>query len=320
MVAGLFLSWTLVWPSAQCYDISARVSMPYSNQPEWQWMMLDAINRRRALHEAPPLKWSTAAANDALEHVYNRVWSYSHNFWGDHYFANVAQGMHRDPVYYVWRWYDEQRGRYQYDNKGVIVHGRDTSNFPGVIFRSFTFVGCAFADYGLDEKWLRKGSRRYAIVCNFGSRQGVCYSDQLNANVIPPKIEWPAGWTPPTASELRRLGRPSDHDWLREPPWPGYRYVYQPPPRWTGDQPESNPFSTDESWRNDPIHFGTADPLWNEQDLLRYDEAMARGDGKIPIWEESRDFRTRQIAPMSEIEIAYSRPWSDAAESDSREP
>ena len=265
--------------------------------------MLDAINRRRALHDLPPLVWSVNAAKQALEHAKNYKFHRTHSFFGDYYVKNMAQGKHQDALYYVWQWYDEQRGRYRFDNKGRTDDGRTTSNFAALIWRDFKFVGCALWDFGPSVEW------RYLCICNFGPERGTFFTSRLPANVVPLKSTWPAGWTPLTTADLARITRPEGYNVRKDPPWEGYKYVYKPPPLYTGEDADIDPLDNQANeWRFFPHYMGVAEPLWDEQQMPRYADAVAQGHGRIPLWEDNPRLNDQfRVMPVSEAEIAYQR-------------
>ena len=254
--------------SVSAYDLGHHVPMPWVNQPEWQWMILDAFNRRRALHDSPPLMWSVRAANDALRHAKDP--RNEHDPPESEFADILARGFKRDPMFYIWQFYDEEEVKIHYDDykrkdNGPVGHAIQ------IIWRAYKFIGCAMVHY---DPPVNKFRVPYHMTCQLGPKHGELYPGWYPANVVPRKSTWPPGWKPPLKTELNLY---NEH---YGPPWPGYKYKLRPTPRYSGQGGKGQRYIYKQEFG--PTNF-------DEDARPRYAEVVRKGGGQVPIWDEARN-------------------------------
>ncbi|KAI8064172.1 CAP domain-containing protein [Gongronella butleri] len=131
-----------------------------------QQAILDAHNKYRAIHQAPPLTWDNTIANYAADYIGKCVFKHS----GGEYGENLAGG-YRDWPSVVKGWYDEVQN-YDYSHPGFASN---TGQFTQVVWKSSTKIGCGFAPCG--------GQRLY--MCDYEPAGN--YVGEFEENVFPPK-------------------------------------------------------------------------------------------------------------------------------------
>ncbi|KAF9278962.1 hypothetical protein BGZ68_008212 [Mortierella alpina] len=125
--------------SAQAVKKPAKPSAKLTKE---QQLILNAHNRFRARHQAPPLVWNNNAANWGANWIQRCQIQHS-NLRGRNLGENLAwgtRGMFKDFGSVVKAWYDEEKD-YNYSNpdlsRGVTGH------FTQVVWRDTKSVGCA---------------------------------------------------------------------------------------------------------------------------------------------------------------------------------
>jgi len=134
--------------------------------------MVDAQNRLRAAHCAPPLVWSTAVAEHAqkwADHLASRGCALQHS--ETEYGENISGGSlsTQTPDQVASLWYRENAG-YHYAPGGFSM---TTGHFTQLVWRGSQRLGCGAASCGDLRVW----------VCNYdpaGNMQG-----DFNGNVLP---------------------------------------------------------------------------------------------------------------------------------------
>ena len=275
--------------SVVAYDLGPRTPLPWINQPEWQWMILDAINRRRALHDSPPLQWSVRAANDAYRHALDPRSVHDPSTFE---FADIlARGSLRDPLFYIWQFYDEEEVKIHYDNyyqedNGPVGHAMH------IIWRAYQFVGCAMVQYNPP---INRFNVPFFMTCMLGPKHGELLDGYFPANVVPHKTTWPRGWKPPEKKSFHPMNRSYG------PPWPGYVYRLRPTPSYTGQGASNIVYLIKQK-------FGTA--YWDESRCIRYDQAVRSGGGYVPIWDESQIVPRGPVTMDQIVARAYGQSWA----------
>ncbi len=120
--------------------------------------ILEAHNRYRANHCAPPLRWSAriaAAAQAYADQLAARGCAFEHSRspYGENLMRFSPAGSH-DSAYVAEAWYREV-AHYDYNNP---VFSGATGHFTQVVWASTTELGCGVALCGGGETW----------VCNYG--------------------------------------------------------------------------------------------------------------------------------------------------------
>jgi uncharacterized protein YkwD len=135
--------------------------------------VLDETNRYRAMHQAPPLTWSSTLAGEAQSWADRCVFEHSTMGNGENLYA--ASGSFNGATA-VTSWYDEIKS-YNFNDPGF---GMDTGHFTQLVWKSTRQVGCAvkFCSYLADAF-----SDAYFLVCEYsppGNMQG-----EFAQNVLP---------------------------------------------------------------------------------------------------------------------------------------
>ena len=248
--------------------------LPWVNQPEWQWMMLDGINRRRALHDSPPLMWSTAAAVDGLRNA--QKFEFGHDPpQGRKYMDNIGSTDTPDGMFITWGFYEQEERRFRYDDPLSKRYGR-VGHFAQMVWRHFKYVGCAMAYHPRGDNT----GNKYRLACMYGPVQEYL-PGWYPANVPPPKSEWPRGWSPPAKSSL------SPFNTRMGPPWPGYKWKDKPVPSCSFDvEPPYKMSDLLVPFGEGAPPLGYTKPIWDELKRPRYKEVKRAGGGHVRIWED----------------------------------
>lgn len=233
-------------------------------------MILDAINRRRALHDSRPLKWSIRAAEDAFRHAQEA--RNDHDPPGHEFSSSLGRGWTGDPMFYIWQWYEEEEPKFDYSRPLWIPSSGPVGHFSQMVWRSYQYIGCAMVEFA--PPYRNRFKVQYHMTCMQGPMKGEFYNGYYPANVVPLRSTWPIGWQPPLKSLLdprnERFG----------PPWSGYKYAPRRIPKYTGETlPEDGSY-----WK--PIFRVAAPPYWDESRRPRYDEVRRTGGGQVEYWEE----------------------------------
>ncbi|KAF9111149.1 hypothetical protein BGX27_005330 [Mortierella sp. AM989] len=155
--------------------LERRAAAPKPKKPtvkltKEQQVILDTHNKYRALHQAPPLKWNTKAANFGNKWIQNHRCKLTHS--SGPYGENLAFG-YKNFKAAINGWYGEVKD-YKYNNPGF---SGATGHFTQVVWKGTKSVGCA--------KVLCPGSNRYTYVCEYDGPGN--YRGEFPKNVLPPK-------------------------------------------------------------------------------------------------------------------------------------
>jgi uncharacterized protein YkwD len=136
-------------------------------------VIVDAHNRVRARHCAPPLRWSAKVARSAQRwadtlHGDGCALRHSQGEYGENLAAGTA-GM-LDAASVVGMWYDEVK---RYSFRGGGGFSMQTGHFTQVVWRGTTDVGCGRAQCNGLDVW----------VCQYDPPGNV--RDQFRQNVLP---------------------------------------------------------------------------------------------------------------------------------------
>ncbi|KAG0215364.1 hypothetical protein BGX28_000104 [Mortierella sp. GBA30] len=137
-----------------------------------QQLILNAHNKYRAKHQAPPLVWNNNAANFGNNWIQQCQFRHSRGRFGE----NLAYG-YRDFNAVVDAWYNEVR-MYNYNNPGFTMQ---TGHFTQVVWKGTKSVGCAKKNCG--------GSMGYIYICNYEAGGNIVGNNNMyfRQNVLPPK-------------------------------------------------------------------------------------------------------------------------------------
>ncbi|KAF8967011.1 hypothetical protein BGZ46_000238 [Entomortierella lignicola] len=137
-----------------------------------QQSILDAHNKYRALHQAPPLTWNAKSAAFGDAWIQACQFQHSHGKHGE----NLAAG-YKDFKSAIAGWYNEVKS-YNYNNPGF---SGATGHFTQVVWKSTKTVGCA-KKYCSNSKWT-------IYICEYDPPGNIVSADNayFKANVLPPK-------------------------------------------------------------------------------------------------------------------------------------
>jgi hypothetical protein len=143
---------------------------PPAGEPQ---RILDAHNRRRAEHCAPPLAWSpevAAAAQRWADALGSRGCALEHSSGqlGENLASGSAAIMGPERAVDMWL---EERARYDFGRGGFSMA---TGHFTQLVWRSSRLLGCGVASCGAVRVWVCNYDPPGNVEGQFGSNVGTC--------------------------------------------------------------------------------------------------------------------------------------------------